>query len=89
MATPAQIQTALADSQAADLDWSQMAMLMKRAIINALVTSSADVELPAQVISSSGASISRMSITEAQALYSRFASMGSGGLVAQLAEFPE
>ena len=89
MATPAQIQTALADSQAADLDWSEMAVLMKRAIINAMVNSSSEVALPAQVVSSSGASVSVVSMSEAMTLYSRFAAMGSGGIVGQYVEFTE
>lgn len=89
MATPAQIQTALADAVATDLDWSEMAVLMKRAILNAMVSSSSEVSLPAQVISSSGASVSRVSIAEATDLYNRFSGMASGGVFAQFAEFTE
>lgn len=86
MATTAQIQAALADAQASALSWGEMAVLMKRAIVNAQVTGSSTVALPVQATSADGSSVTMISIIEAAKLAAKWESMDSGGVVAQYAE---
>ena len=89
MATTALIQAALATARANDLDWSDMAVLLKQAITNALVSDTGEVELPFTSVGADGTSITRMSIAEATALFQRMNALASGGIVPQLCEFSE
>ena len=86
MATPAQIQAALADAQAASLSWGEMAVLLKRAIVNAQINGSGTVQIPIQSTASDGTSVTMMSITEAAKLAAKWESMDYGGVVSQYAE---
>lgn len=83
------IQAALATAQANDLDWSDMAVLLKQAIINAMVSSSGEVALPWTTAGADGTSVTRLSLIEAQALYAKFNALASGGVVPQFNEFSE
>lgn len=89
VATSAQIQAALATARQNDLDWSDMAALLKQAIINAIVSSSGEVALPWSSVDADGTAVTRMTLSEAQEAYARFNALASGGAVSQFAEFSE
>jgi hypothetical protein len=89
MATPAVLQAALATAQASDLDWDQMALLLKNAIANAIVSGTGTVSLPWSSTSSDGSSMTRMSLAEAVKAYAQFSAMASGGIIPQNIEFQQ
>ena len=87
MATPAQIQAALADAQTNALGWGDKATLLRRAIDNAIVNGSGECEIPWQTTGANGISITRISIKEAVDMAVRFESLDSGGVIGQYVEF--
>jgi hypothetical protein len=87
MATPAQIQAALATARANALSWGDKAMLLSMAIDNALVNGAGEVEMPIEIGGSDGTNWTRMKISEAAALVAKWKALDSGGIVGQLNEF--
>ena len=87
MATPAQIQAALADAQTNALGWGEKAALLRRAIDNAIVNGTGECEIPWQTTGANGISITRISIKEAVDMAVRFESLDSGGVIGQYVEF--
>lgn len=85
--SPATVQAAIAAAQAAEIDWSDMALLLKRAITHAILSASGEVELPWASTGADGVQMSRISLADATAMYAKFKSLGSGGIVPQLVEF--
>lgn len=88
MATSAQIQAALADAAANDLDYRQQALLLRRAVTNALVTGTGEITLPFTAVGADGAQITTMSIDAALTMAVRLENLATGGIVAQYVEFP-
>ncbi len=88
MATGAEIQAALADAIENDLSFADMATLLKRALINAVVGSSTSIEIPWQSTASRGTSIMRMDMGAAERLLDFCTKRAAGGVVAQYVEFP-
>jgi len=88
VATSVQIQAALAEANAADLSFDDMAKLLKRAIVNAIINGSGELALPWQTVGSDGTSIARLPLDAAQRLLDFCIQRASSGVVAQLAEFP-
>jgi hypothetical protein len=86
-ATPAQIQTALADAQANNLSYAHKAILLSAAIDQSLVNGSGEVSLPWTSTGSDGTTITRMSLNDAVTLLARLRSMQYGGIVGQYVEF--
>ena len=87
MATTAQVQAALADAQTNALGWGDKALLLRRAIDNAIVNGSGECEIPWQTTGANGISITRISIKEAVDMAIRFESLDSGGVIGQYVEF--
>ncbi len=87
MATSAQIQSAVADALENDLTFTEMAALLKRAIINAIIASDGTIALPWNNVGSDSTSISRMTLDQAQAVLDFCLTRANGGLVSSLAEF--
>lgn len=89
MATPAQIQAALAEAQQASLSWGEMAALLKYAIVQAQISGSGTVQLPVASVSADGTSVNQLPIDQASALAAKWESMDYGGVVGQYAELRE
>lgn len=89
MATAAQIQAAIADAVANDVPFEEMAALVKRALINAMINNAGDIEIPWQAVASDGTSNARMPIDAAQRLLDFCLQRANGGIIAQYVEFPE
>jgi hypothetical protein len=87
MATAAQIQAALASAKAADLSYSDMAVLIRQAIMSAFLDGSGNVALPWQSTGSDGTNIVRMPIEAAQRLLDWVETQASSGVVCQRGEF--
>lgn len=87
MATAAQIQAALATAKANDLTYADMAILLKAAILAALVDGTGSLILPWQSTASDGTSVTRTSIEAAQRLLEFCQRNMSGGVVSQPGEF--
>lgn len=63
-----------------------MAVLLKRAIVNAQISGSGTVQLPVQAVSADGTSVNTMTIAEASELVRKWESLDHGGIVSQYAE---
>lgn len=87
MATASQIQLALANARAADISYSDMALLLKHALLGAMLDGSGSLVLPWQTTASDGTSITRMAITEARLLLEFLQANANGGVVVQYGEF--
>lgn len=85
--SPATVQAAVAAAQAADIDWSDMALLLKQAITQAILSATGEVELPWSSTGADGVQMTRISLEDATKMYAKFNSLSSGGLVPQLVEF--
>jgi hypothetical protein len=64
-----------------------MAVLLKRAIINAIIDSTGSVVMPWNTVSSDSTTMSRMTMDQAQAILDFCLTRANGGLVSSLAEF--
>lgn len=89
MATGAEIQAALADAREFDLEFADLAVLLKRAITNAIVASATSIELPWQSAASRNTSITRLSLQQATEMMLTFQRLAGGGVVGQFSEFRE
>ncbi len=83
MATAAEIQAVLADALANDISWADLAIILKRALINSMISGS-DVSLPWKSVNSDGTAITR---DDAERLLQLCNRMSGGGIQPQLGEF--
>lgn len=88
MATGPNIQQVLADAQLYDLSWDDLAVIVKRAILNALIDQNNNCIIPISAAGKDGATIS-MTLDSARNLLKELLALASGGIVAQYAELGE
>lgn len=88
MATGATIQSVLADVRTNDISFEDMALIVKRAILNALIDNNSNCIIPISSVGKDGATVN-MPIEQATALMDQLLKLASGGVVAQTAEFQD
>jgi hypothetical protein len=87
MASESEVAAALALAQSAELTYSQMATLLKHAIVSAMIDGSGNLVIPWQTTGSDGTTISRMQLSEARLLLKFLQSNSGGGVLLQPIEF--
>lgn len=88
MATGATIQSVLADALTNDISFADMAVLVKRAIVNALISGSNTCQIPISSGTVDGVEAT-MTLQSAQELLDFCLKRAAGGVVPQWAEFKE